>query len=145
MILDAALARKPAKPTSILMIGSLANRPGSKPVCLAIPWLAELQIATLDHTARRFTDTVITLALKGGNADCPAPTLLTGGWTGRSSELGFGCPLHAAALALDDRSGRSARDHYRGPTSNAWRRRWSGPRPGQRDGPVTPGEWICNK
>lgn len=113
MILDAALAQASEAGFESLTIGSLANQTGLSKSGLFAHFGSreELQIATLDHAARRFTDTVITPALKEARG-LPRVQALFNRWLDwtRSSELGFGCPLHAAALEFDDRPGR-VRDH----------------------------------
>jgi len=113
MILDASLAQASEAGFESLTIGTLASKTGLSKSGLFAHFGSreELQIATLDHAAQRFINTVMTPAMQ---AERGLPRVraiferwLT--WT-QCNELGFGCPLHAAAVEFDDRPG-AVRDH----------------------------------
>lgn len=113
MILDVALAQASEAGFESLTIGTLATKTGLSKSGLFAHFGSreELQIATLDHAAQRFADTVMAPAMRVERG-LPRLRAIFNGWLTwtRCNELGFGCPLHAAAVEFDDRPG-PVRDH----------------------------------
>lgn len=108
MILDAALAQASEGGFESLTIGSLAAKTGLSKSGLFAHFGSreDLQIATLDHAAQRFIDTVMAPAMQVERG-LPRVRAIFNGWLTwtQCNELGFGCPLHAAAIEFDDRPG----------------------------------------
>lgn len=113
MILDAALAQASEAGFESLTIGTLATKTGLSKSGLFAHFGSreELQIATLDRAAQRFADTVMAPAMNAERG-LPRVRAIFSAWLSwtRCDELGFGCPLHAAAIEFDDRPG-AVRDH----------------------------------
>jgi AcrR family transcriptional regulator len=108
MILDAALAQASEGGFESLTIGGLAAKTGLSKSGLFAHFGSreDLQIATLDHAAQRFIDTVMAPAMQVERG-LPRVRAIFNGWLTwtQCNELGFGCPLHAAAIEFDDRPG----------------------------------------
>ncbi len=113
MILDAALAQASEAGFESLTIGTLAAKTGLSKSGLFAHFGSreELQIAALEHAAQRFVDTVMAPAMRTERG-LPRVRAIFNGWLTwtRCNEVGFGCPLHAAAIEFDDRPG-PVRDH----------------------------------
>ena len=113
MILDAALAQASEAGFESLTIGTLASRTGLSKSGLFAHFGSreDLQIATLDHAAQRFIETVMTPAMLAPRG-LPRVRAIFERWLTwtQCREIGFGCPLHAAAIEFDDRPGK-VREH----------------------------------
>lgn len=107
-IIDAALAQASEGGFESLTIGALAERTRMSKSGLFAHFGSreDLQIAAIEVAAQRFVDTVFRPALKAPRGLPRLRALMDHwlGWTERTG-LAHGCPLHAAAVEFDDRSG----------------------------------------
>jgi len=107
-ILDAALAQASEAGFESLTIGSLAQRTGLSKSGLFAHFGSreELQIASIEAAAARFTETVFVPAFKAPRG-LPRLRALFDNWVAwtRRSGLSYGCPIQAAAIEFDDRPG----------------------------------------
>jgi len=107
-ILDAAVHMASEAGFEALTIGSLAERTGLSKSGLFAHFGSklELQIATLDEAARRFTESVFLPAMKAPRGLKRLNTLfdLWVDWTG-SASLPGGCPIDAATQEYDHTAG----------------------------------------
>src|SRR5262245_46061836 len=107
-ILDAALAQASEAGFESLTIGALAERAGLSKSGLFAHFGSreELQVAAIEATAARFTETVFVPALKAKRGLPRLRALFDHwlDWTVRGG-LEHGCPMQAAAVEFDDRPG----------------------------------------
>jgi AcrR family transcriptional regulator len=107
-ILDAALAQASTAGFESLTIGSLAERTGLSKSGLFAHFGSreELQVAAVEATAARFTETVFLPALKAKRG-LPRIRALFENWLDWTERNGLtGCPMQAAAVEFDDRPGQ---------------------------------------
>jgi AcrR family transcriptional regulator len=108
-ILDAALAQASESGFESLTIGSLAERAGLSKSGLFAHFGSreELQLAAIEATAARFTETVFIPAIKEAPRGLPRVRALFEQWLvwTTHSGLAHGCPMQAAAIEFDDRPG----------------------------------------
>lgn len=108
LILAAAVEQASSGGFESITIGTLAEKTGLSKSGLFAHFGSrmELQIAALDESARRFTETVFMPALKAPRGLKRLRTLFDNwlGWTGRVNLPG-GCPLDAASREYDHRPG----------------------------------------
>lgn len=107
-ILDAALVQASEAGFESLTIGSLAERTGLSKSGLFAHFGSreELQVAAVEATAARFTETVFLPALKAKRG-LPRIRMLFENWLDWTVRNGLtGCPMQAAAVEFDDRPGQ---------------------------------------